>query len=709
MKKAWLTASLCIVSALLFTACSGSSPSSDKNNSSDPGTTVGEPSVHTVSSSSVVDISDSTSGATFTFPEGGQGTLSVAKIESGLEKPDDGAELMQVTYTGADSLYISFPAEQDEEVVLYSYLTLDNAAIDDMAGAEGWWGIPPVSEDDGTSTFNISAHVLGGTGASKAAISNPDASVFAVNKVKKGSPAGLQMLAVRASVQEVVTYWLDNLPSSLASSARTQIAGDLAYKITWSSGGNAYIHGNNYIFSNAVFELKRDASLSTIAHEVGHYMNHVLCGYDRYVQIFSRMPTNFIGMTMQHGIPDYHPGRKYLLEEYAYYSDYMINGIVAGSLDIENPVMFTVLGSSGPDAVDFPSHEGYGSIMLGALTRSSDKVVSYNKSRGKVDAPVVKAPLADVLGILAKGPRDTNELREVIQDYLSGLGHEHSYKLPAMMEPLGWSYNGSGNIIDADNEPVSGAWVYSVSQDGSRDYYATKSTTSDKDGKFNITAIYPGSNLLRVFYNAGRDSTDFPFTVEWTKPTNEPLKIGKLKIDREESVIPLDYSRQYVLTPGIRAQNPLDISFSGQLTGSGGLLAYTQDTGSYLDIQGIMPLNDDVRISVDLEYTLFKGLNFKVDPGDVEGATKCTMSLASPRYVYYERFDSGDNVKRTAAVTPSINIQVPAADAKTDSYGLDLRIEWDFEQHYYDKDGASIRTETGTTGAYFLHVWLSAY
>ena len=292
--------------------------SDDSGNPVSPGATdtdwkTGDASSYNLTGSGA-DISDVLPGAVVTVASGAEGTFEIAPIESGPAL-SFAATQIEVAYSGSETLSIHVPRESGSEVVLFAYGPLENAATDGRTGIDDWWSVPVSAQTDTETIFNLPF----GQPAVRKTAATPKKQ-FAISKLAPGSSEAVQLAAIRQSVKEVVDYWLDNLPAGIATAARKEIKGDLAYTISWSNSGSAYQHGDNWIASNAVFYFSKTVPLSVIAHEVGHYMTHVLCGYDRYEEIYSRFPTDFWGAGIEHGIGDYRAGRKDLLEDYAYFS-----------------------------------------------------------------------------------------------------------------------------------------------------------------------------------------------------------------------------------------------------------------------------------------------------------------------------------------------------------------------------------------------------
>ncbi|MBN2281375.1 MAG: hypothetical protein JXQ65_12415 [Candidatus Marinimicrobia bacterium] len=489
-----------------------------------------------VNSASAVTVVDDITGYSFFFPEGGNGVLEIRKIKNGPSLEFD-ADQFEVNYDGAENIYIQVSKNEGEEIALFGHFQIGNTVLDGAENYLNWWEIPAFSESGESVLYDLQ----GEWALSKEAQPTVNINKFAVSRLSAGSTLQQKKLAIRTTVAQCIDEWLNNLPAGLKSSAQTQINGDRAYRINWSNDGNAYVHGNNWISSNANFYFTQDAQLPTIAHEVGHYMHHVLCGYEEYNAMYERFPRDFWGAAIAHDIGDYREGRDEILEDVAQFSQFMIVGDVDNydPLNIQNRnSVHDLCNQKDPDEVDFPSHEAYGVWMLASLLRTNNEIYTFRTNLPKVAVPVVGAPICDVLHLIASGPDNTDELREFIYAYLLAKGGDYQYMLPALLEPIGWSYNGFGYILDENDQPVDDAVVISVCKVGAKEYYTRKSTETGSNGKFYLDRIFPGANYLRVYTNNGHDSTDFNLVLDWEEMTNTTLELGNFKISNEE-IIPI--------------------------------------------------------------------------------------------------------------------------------------------------------------------------
>jgi hypothetical protein len=594
-----------------------------------------------------------------------------------------------------------------EEVALLSYGALESASIDEMSGNIGWWGVPPAVEENGYYEYTLSS-APAGAGKPAEVVGS---SIYAITRVSAGTGDFNHLRTIYQTVNQVIDTWITNLPANQQESARKKVQA-LPWTVMWTSGGNAYKHVTSLFSPKVILYFNTKAQLMSIAHETGHYMCHALLGYTRYNEMYNRFPTDFWGSAVQHDLGSYRAGRKEILEDYPYISMLLVIGDV-DNYDLTSIAKYNnvrdMCDAADPALKDYPSHEAFGAAMLASLRRTSDTVYTFSNVKGWETArvPVVGAPWSAVLGILAKGPRDPNELRTMISDYLSGRGTEDAFKLPAMMEPLGWSYNGKGRVLDDKGKPVAGAHVQPISQDGSSEYRLPVSTAADSSGYFFLPRLFPGSNILRVFFNADKDSLDFPYTVEWDKPTNEQIDLGKFTLPAEQKTIALEYSNNYVLTPGIRAQNPLTVSYSGSWEGPRSAIVNPQKTTSYLDVQMMAPLYQDIDISVQVNHTLRNGLKWttSLSQGDYGDAASAETVFSQPRLHLFEYFGPSNAKTESFQSPPSLRLSLPGAPATNVYYRADVRLEWDYTQTYYDKAGKTVGSKTGNAGVIILHVY----
>ena len=151
--------------------------------------------------------------------------------------------------------------------------------------------------------------------------------------------------------------------------------------------------------------LKLTADASNVAHEAGHYFTHVLVGDDTWSVLEGQAPLWDTG----HGPRDV-VGREVLLEDYAYWSEWLLIGSVK-SYDLHDP--YVIFGGLSPLTVDFPSLEGFGAVMLASLTRTTPEMRHLINGR-LTDVPVLGFTNAQVYDLIAQGATGIESLREHI-------------------------------------------------------------------------------------------------------------------------------------------------------------------------------------------------------------------------------------------------------------------------------------------------------
>jgi len=499
---------------------------------------------YTVAGSQSLDIDDPISGCTFHFPQGGSGKFRVFSIADGPELGIDTSQPFYVDYLGTGEVEIRIPVDPEERTTLLYYGEIDNAAIHKSDGNIGWWTMLESAVEDSEAVYPLAAFSTKLQKAAAGGYQPPNSKVFAINQIKAGSSDWIKQTNQFNTVQQVIDVWLNQLPASISTEARQQIRGDLSYDVRPSDKNYYQAFDNWVVGKNAVFFFQSDAGLVTIAHEVGHYMNHVMCGYNRYIEIYKLMPAKLWGLggSITHDLGYYHEGRVYLLEEYAYVSQYLITGEVDryDLFNVANTNYFSQMFGTKPDRIDYPSQEGFGAGCLISLTRDASKQIiktfdTTNYPTSKV--PVLNFSLSDALAVLAQGPRNIDELRQTISTALAGKGPDETKKMSAALEPLGWSYHGKVTIVDQDNKPVKGAAAQSIIKIGNETYSTRRTLNASDDGICHLYRLYPGTSELRVFYNyseqefAHLDSADFAINIDWSKPTNQSIELPQIQIN----------------------------------------------------------------------------------------------------------------------------------------------------------------------------------
>ncbi len=499
-------------------------------------------------------VADPVSGCTFAFPDGGSGELTVSGIQEGPQLNEIVAERFKIDYTGTGKVELLVPLS-DNYIQAYVYGPITGAAVKPNIGEFSWGVMIEQDTVDGYLRYEINIGDLKKslkTGVSK--YNAPESKYFALSDLKPGSTDWNKLVALYKSVQQVADIWLSSLPADVQSEYRAKMNDNMRFDIRLSSS-NYYQHFDNWVWGkNAIFFLKPDIYLSGVAHETGHYMTHLLCGFSRYSEIYAAMPSKYWGLggTRGHLFGGYIQGRSYLLEDYAHFSEFLVTGKVEDH-DLYNVAdinYFAQVATGKPDQVDYPSHEGFGAAMLAALMRTDTKIHYFDTSdKSKIKVPVVNAKPGDIINnVLRHGPRNVNELYTRIQSYLESRGQEDASKLPAMLEPLGWSYSGKGILIDGDDDPVKGARIRSMVI-ADQEYPGPMSVGTTEKGEFWVKRLPPGKSLIRVYHNLVNyiyeDSTDLEIFIDPLLKTTEEVNLGTLIASFQEKIETKSYTNLY--------------------------------------------------------------------------------------------------------------------------------------------------------------------
>jgi len=553
--------------------------------------TVGTSKDYSINSTTPTTVKDDITGLTFQFPQGGNGKLIVTAL---VDAPVIGvmAKKFTVDFTGSTPVQLLASNNNNEIGILYFYGSMTKASINGKNKQTGWWQVSEYTEtvDQLIYTLNSPNSTL------KAASKN----MYAFESITKNSTEAEKFVQIKTTVKQVIDTWLNAMPSDLATTARSRINGNYKYNVNLSGDGSSYLAGNSLLFRNCNFYFKLSTvELRTIAHEVGHYLSHVLLGYDKYMEIYGKFPSDFIGCQISHAPGDNIGRNAGTLEDFAYFSEYLITGAVDMGYDFSNVKKLNnfadVTNNSFPKDIDYPGSEGYSAAMLISLQRKTDLIYCFDKAWGQSKVSVVNAPTEDAIAILAKGPRDVNETRTLIQSYLDSKGNSFKLNLSPMMEPFGWSYNGQGKIVDKAGVPVEGAKAQVVYQDYNKEYRTFESPKTGKDGVFVLPRIFPGTSNLRVYAN--NDSVQNAITVNWTEPTNKVVNLGNFVIElkKDPKTVSLGSATLTLLPAATSAGNPKVQHFNNRMTitRTSGTITHTAEISWLTPPSGNLDINEN--------------------------------------------------------------------------------------------------------------------
>ncbi|MEZ4651605.1 MAG: carboxypeptidase-like regulatory domain-containing protein [Candidatus Eisenbacteria bacterium] len=636
----------------------------------DEGFVLGPEAVYPVPEGAGVVVADSISGGNLVFADGG-GTIRVARIESGPSPSAPGAGFW-MEYDGTSRVQLELPDEDDQVEVLYGY-GRDLGSIDDELGRVERWTCVPVAESllvsgerrvryelvfpfDWTpprGMANAASNSATGattrfamrsvTRSAEAAGRAPTHVGFQAYHLGKLSPTSTQVERHNAAVRQAWSFLqtvIDSLPTRLGAYVATQVASGGAYEPTFYNSEDHKYKG--FVYISDLFPIRRPmvflsstSTEHTVAHEVGHWVDHILTGDTKYLVLEAQAPSSHIPGTV-------HADRSSVMEDYAHFCDYFCTGSVQNASPEEPWQFFDVFPTThgvGPVAQDWPSTEGFATVLLASLIRQSQSLHAFGG--GTEDVPVIGASFREVWPLLAGGASSIGALRDSVEAFLDARG-----KRPQMIplaERIGWRYHARGTLVGDDGEPIRGARVRSVYFDGTKTWRSPGSTTTDSDGRFALSRIFPGDSRLRVYQ--GSDSTDVQVSIPWSHPTDVERDLGELTVGA-------------ALLAQLHRTLWIDLDFEGDVLYSDGFTrsAVTLTTFTSYD-GGESPIWDGGRFELSFTKPIQGGSYSLAASGEVSSSGRELLELTvtedwrEPYSTYYKKFSvnhipiNGDDIQ----------------------------------------------------------------
>ncbi len=531
--------------------------------------TLGPTQMYAVAAAQDTRITDSVTGHTVRFPDGGSGNVQIAKITSGPAAPLEG-ESVHIEYQGTTPIQLMLKDPgAGAKIVVMGYGYIPGAYV-----ANQWIALPQGKVVDGLVTVdlvmpfepslsmsqNLIASLAPGFGLNWGDLALPPLGKvkagfydYHISKLTAKSDDAEQSRLIGKQIAENVQRMLDTL---LPTGIYYRATADRDRLSPFEVDPYVFGKGNNYIFNDKTkpgtpyytgfggvygnrfpqpiihINPKELTLAQSLAHETGHYITHILVGDDTYKTLEAQTPLifgtdHFIGKRLS-------SRQSFYLEEPAYFAEYFLTGLVGGLHPDDIRQTTIVGGNTIPSTYDFPSVEGFGFLMLQSLQRQETTIKEPNRKYA-ADVPVVGASYGEIFEIISQGATGTDELLKHIRAFLEKKGNAD--KLPVIAERNGWRYQVKGRLLDAYGDPASGFTLGSIGRVGCQDYKAgiTDIPTS-ADGKFSVDEVFPGDSLLRVTGPVNADGSqakwDIPIKIDWEKPTNQMVDLGDLKLGR---------------------------------------------------------------------------------------------------------------------------------------------------------------------------------
>ncbi len=478
-------------------------------------------------------VATSITGTTLVLPDGATGSLTLAPILSGPPRPTDGGQGVRITAPAGAHVQLQVTVPDGEVAHCYVFGTMAGCLDGGTAPRTARWvPITDGSHVGNVYTFDmpIATDVpaeelltrLGGGGAID-------------SWVDHGNLARMRAIATKARVD--ISAALETLPEPLRSTAIAAYQGDMAPTIAeCSETDGSYYTGFGWVFSSRVcpyLAYRVTATDDVIAHETGHYLTHLLAGNAKFRTISDLAPD------ANHALGTLYDGRKTITEEYAYFQQFLTQGMVQSSSPMSGSWL-AVLSGKTPAQVDYPSVEGFGCSLMAALTRATvDTLRDFAKQATPTPAGALSK--GEVLAVYADGASTIDALATVLETRMKAKGQGEAFRVIA--ERLGWSYQATGHVL-GNKLTMQGVKVtpfVKVTQNGVTTTYTTSSVTTDAGGRFVLPRVFFGQGMLRLEY--GGKTYDMPYTIDRAKSTVSIQTIPDIAISPP-------FAREMVWVPG---------------------------------------------------------------------------------------------------------------------------------------------------------------
>jgi hypothetical protein len=458
---------------------------------------------------------DSTSGVKLMLPDGGSGQVTMTQLTATPPAPAAGqgwrigssdSQRLEIVLEGAFDGSAAWPA-------VYRYETLTPGAVDDDQGRGPRWVPLPVRQlAPGRYAFEVSAGkpelwAADGRRQPLAASTSTVTRDYFIGQMAKASTDTDKRVAQQLLGKTYIDDVIAAMSPARAAAVRTHIAQKLP---SWGSDGN-YYRGFHFVLTRRLYpQINVSFDNQSLAHELGHYLTHMLVGDDAYELLEAQPYAN------QHGILDV-VGRGSVNEDYAYFIESFLIG-TGGRYDLGKASGTYLRGR--PAGADVPSLEGFSAAMLAALVRSGTSIPSIDNKNVMVDVPVVGMTWAQAFDVVAAGARDVDALRRTIEAALDADGRQ---RLLVNLQRLGWRYAATLQVVDPAGLPVADAAAKLVVRTGGTEYTSDVGTT-DAQGRLNLWFAFPGSSTLVL--TRGGETLEAAIGIDSSRPTSERIELG---------------------------------------------------------------------------------------------------------------------------------------------------------------------------------------
>ncbi len=491
-------------------------------------------------------VADTVSGITFILPQGGSGTLTITPIATAPNLPRATGTGFRMEGMDNTPITLRFPKPVDgKELTVHAYLPAIGAYDGAPRPAMDWYLTLPTSTDDNYIYYALTrpASVAGikrqllSSGNKRTATATPEIYYPSI------SDPVLKRPIIEQKINDYINAMVNKLPAEGRAFVNLHRKNrPYSLDVQWNPKYNYYCFDGN----TATLAFKPDIPDMIIAHEVGHYITHMLMSDAQYLNLQCITPeTHEVGQLFSRasGIND----------DYAYYLTWMIDVEASGITGAmaPDPVSTFYIMLKGPKAADAPGREGFAAILMSWLT---DKAISpmtdFDKTKSNI--PLIKATPGEVAWVINSGAATINDLWTALQGIIGTNKKWSGTALGVVAERVGWSFTGRGKVT-VNNMPTAGVAVnteYNVWQTTdplSTVPYAPTGTFSLGTGEYTIYRLPYGAIGLGFDYE-GKHAESFGMH-DLSTLTTTVIKYDDANIDNY-NIVTLAPTQQIVLPYG---------------------------------------------------------------------------------------------------------------------------------------------------------------
>lgn len=459
--------------------------------------------------------SDSLTGLTFRFPRGATGTLTTGTLAEAPDRPWDAGRGFYVTLDGAEPLELLLPHDSTGYEFLLGYGTPHGSHQEGRA--ERWYALPP---DDTLDAGDQSRLLFALATSSEPGTDCEGGRHYWLCEFATGSEVAQELEDAIAEATELLAIWQDSLAATFAGVTGARTPAELP-AMYFPDG--SYYRGfrrscdSDQIAAAPRIGLQAGATRGEIAHQIGHYLTHLLVGDEAYREIETHLPA-------VHGIGEFSADRAALTEDYAHFFAHILTGMIEGAADPAAPQSFFPGGAPSPRDVDLPALDGFGTLLLHVLQRTDSTIVNVRGDTVRV--PIVGLARDEIIReLIAPGLWSMDDFRDLVAGYLAASGREEC--LAPLAAAVGWLPSGWGQVVGRTWAPLGDAAVRAYTSVGGAEFYAaSEPVLSDSLGWFIIRALFPGAQRLRV--TTDTDVQEYELEAAWQNGTDRNVSINKL-------------------------------------------------------------------------------------------------------------------------------------------------------------------------------------